>query len=91
MNKKLIKLTEIDLHRIVKESAQKILNEIGDTPRGQFALGAVAARAGHRMFNSKSDRERDYWNNVKMNQLFKMVKLGELRNIKVTGRQNVWT
>ena len=64
MNKKLIKLTEIDLHRIVKESAQKILNEIGDTPRGQFALGAVAARAGHRMFNSKSDRERDYWNNV---------------------------
>ena len=28
MNKKLIKLTESDLHRIVKESVQKILNEV---------------------------------------------------------------
>lgn len=27
MNKKLIRLTESDLHRIVKESVQKILNE----------------------------------------------------------------
>lgn len=44
MNKKLIRLTEQDLHRIVKESVQKILNEIGDTEKGQFALGSVYGR-----------------------------------------------
>lgn len=31
MNKKLIKLTESDLHKIVKESVNKILNEVLDT------------------------------------------------------------
>ena len=44
MNKKLIRLTESDLHNIVKESVNRVLNEIGDTPKGQFALGAVFAR-----------------------------------------------
>jgi hypothetical protein len=33
MNKKLIRLTESDLHRIIKESVGKILKEIGDTPK----------------------------------------------------------
>lgn len=32
MNKKLIRLTESDLHRIVKESVNRILNEIGERP-----------------------------------------------------------
>lgn len=31
-SKKLIRLTEVDLHRIVKESVNKVLNEIDDTP-----------------------------------------------------------
>ena len=44
MNKKLIRLTESDLHRIVKESVNKVLNEIGDTPKGQFMLGAAIGR-----------------------------------------------
>ena len=44
MNKKLIKLTESDLHRIVKESVNKVLNEIGDTTKGQYMLGRLAAR-----------------------------------------------
>lgn len=48
MNKKLIRLTESDLHRIVKESVNKILNEIGDTPQGQYALGRVGERARRR-------------------------------------------
>ena len=34
MNKRLIRLTESDLHRIVKESVQKILKEIVDTVDG---------------------------------------------------------
>ena len=44
MNKKLIRLTESDLHRIVKESVNKVLNEIGDTPYGQYMLGRAYSR-----------------------------------------------
>ena len=44
MNKKLIRLTESDLHRIVKESVNRVLNEIGDTPRGQYMLGRLQGR-----------------------------------------------
>ena len=46
--KKLIRLTEGDLHRIVKESVKRALNEIGDTERGQYALGALAKRKQQR-------------------------------------------
>ena len=45
MNKKMIRLTEGDLHKIVKESVHKIINEIGDTEKGQYALGQVHGRA----------------------------------------------
>jgi hypothetical protein len=44
MNKRLIRLTESDLHRIVKESVNNVLNEIGDTNRGQYMLGRLAGR-----------------------------------------------
>ena len=44
MNKKLIRLTESDLHRIVRESVNKVLNEIGDTQRGQYHLGRATMR-----------------------------------------------
>lgn len=42
---KLIRLTESDLHRIVRESVNKVLNEIGDTHLGQYQLGRTYARA----------------------------------------------
>lgn len=42
--KKIIKLTEVDLHRIVKESVSRILNEIGETEKYQEKLGKLAAR-----------------------------------------------
>lgn len=44
MDKKLIRLTESDLHRIVKESVNRILKEYGNTPEGQRKLGALQAR-----------------------------------------------
>ena len=44
MNKKLIRLTEGDLHKIVKESVNRILNEYGNTSVGQKKLGALQAR-----------------------------------------------
>jgi len=51
VNKKLIRLTEQDLHRIVKESVHKIINEIGDTEKGQDALGQIYGRAIRRAQN----------------------------------------
>ena len=48
MNKKLIGLTESDLHKIVKESVNKIINEIGDTEKGQDALAQARGRADKR-------------------------------------------
>jgi len=41
---KLIRLTESDLHRIVKESVNRILNEVGETLVGQDLLGGLAGR-----------------------------------------------
>ena len=52
MNKKLIRLTESDLHRIVKESVNRVLNEIGDTNRGQYMLGRLAGRKYANNYNT---------------------------------------
>lgn len=65
--KKLFKLTESDLRNIIKESVNKIINEIGDTPNGQRALGAVAARSIHRHYDALGDDDpesAEYWDNV---------------------------
>ena len=53
MGKQIIRLTESDLHRIVKESVNNILKEIGDTPRGQYALGQVSQRANTDSLNAE--------------------------------------
>ena len=42
--KQIIKLTESDLHKIVKESVNKVLNEVGNTKRGQYMLGRLRNR-----------------------------------------------
>lgn len=44
MRKNIIRLTESQLHSIIKESVKNVLNEIGDTIDGQIALGALSAR-----------------------------------------------
>lgn len=46
--KNTIRLTESELKQIISESVKKIIKEIGDTPRGQFALGALKGRAAAR-------------------------------------------
>ena len=45
--KRLIRLTESDLHRIVEESVNAILNEVGETDGGQETLGRLAARKAY--------------------------------------------
>ena len=42
--KQRIRLTESQLNRVIKESVRSILNEIGDTPRGQYFLGRLSSR-----------------------------------------------
>lgn len=44
MKQQLIRLTESDLHRIVKEAVNTILNEVGETDKGQYLLGRLAGR-----------------------------------------------
>lgn len=43
-NKKVIKLSEAQLHRVIKESVKKILRESGDTNRGQYMKGRKVGR-----------------------------------------------
>jgi hypothetical protein len=44
MKKKVIRMTESDLHNIVIECANRLLNEVGDTARGMELLGRLAAK-----------------------------------------------
>lgn len=39
-----IKLTEAELKQVVKEAAMKLINEIGDTPKGRRALARLSGR-----------------------------------------------
>ena len=64
MNKKLIRLTESDLHRIVKESVNKIINEIGDSPKGQHMLGRLH---GKYAAQDKWGKAGNVWNYVRDN------------------------
>ena len=55
------------LDEAIDKAMNKVLNEIGDTPRGQFALGAVAGRAEGRM----SYHNDKYVNPEQYSKLFK--------------------
>lgn len=57
--KKIIRLTKSDLHRLIIESTKRVLNEIGDTQRGQFMLGRLSSRK-----NKGDDFERRMGHNV---------------------------
>ena len=46
MNKRLVRLTESDLHRIVKGYVKKIISEAMDTAPGQFQGGRLAYKKG---------------------------------------------
>lgn len=56
--KKRIRITESELHNIVKKCVNEALNEIGDTERGQYALGCVQARNDLRMQQNKGNSQQ---------------------------------
>jgi hypothetical protein len=64
-------LNESKLRRIVSESIDKVLNEVGDTPKGQRKLGALHARKHLRdddyetIFTKKSKNLYDYIKNAR--------------------------
>ena len=70
--KKIISLTESDIHYIVKNSICKILNGIGNTPKGQFMLGRLKYKNGDRQYyydNVITPEEiDDYAENARLNQ-----------------------
>lgn len=51
-------LTESDLHTLVMESVKRIINEIGDTPKGQYMLGRLDGRYIKRMHDAEDEEER---------------------------------
>lgn len=65
--KRRIRLTEGDLHRVIKESVKKVINEIGDTRSGQELLGQLALRKNK---NQQFGKEKEIYNYAKKN--FKM-------------------
>lgn len=72
MNKKLIRLTEGDLHRIVKESVERILKEQqigGSSEPGyefDFETGQVKRNQGGAFGGSELDKARDYERYLKL-------------------------
>lgn len=52
-------LSESDIMKLVKEAASRVLNEIGETPRGQYRLGRLDGRYIKRMMDSGDEEEKD--------------------------------
>ena len=54
------RINESQLREIVKESVKKVLNELGDTPQGQAALGALQQRRTTQGNFNQADNVRNY-------------------------------
>ena len=62
MKKNIVRLSENRLRQIISESVNEVLNEIGDTEKGCYALSAVQGRAMKRSHNAKKNGdEKEYW------------------------------
>lgn len=46
--RQIYRITESDLHRIIAESVNMVLNEVGETEDGQYLLGRLAGRKASR-------------------------------------------
>ena len=57
MDKKVIKINEAKIREIISEAVKTALNEIGDTEKGQYALGALMRRYRHDSEKHKKNPE----------------------------------
>ncbi len=62
MNKKLIRLTESDLHRIVKEATNRVISELFDTQKGKDMQNRLAQRYDNKADISRRDACMNYNN-----------------------------
>ena len=56
-----MKVTESELKDIVKEAAIKLIKEYGDTPKGQYNLGKLAARQRYRDNDTHKAARTEYY------------------------------
>ncbi|MGM9769040.1 MAG: hypothetical protein ACI3Z0_11405 [Candidatus Cryptobacteroides sp.] len=66
-SKKLLKqrITESKLKKSIGKSIRKVLNELGDTPRGQYAVSAVAGRAKARAIKASENGDKtEFWKQI---------------------------
>ena len=68
MNKKLIRLTESDLHRIIKESVNEVLNELGDSDRIHNYLGTISGYYEAQGNRDKANRAFNLSNRLQKNR-----------------------
>ena len=59
-----VRLTESDIHRIVKEAVNRVLNEVGTTGGYQRKLGALQAR---KVLNADGETSDELFNNQAKN------------------------
>lgn len=64
-------LSESDIMKMVKEAASRVLNEIGDTPKGQYMLGRLDGRYSKRLRHGSHDYEEELRNLEKANSISK--------------------
>lgn len=57
--KKIIRLTESDLHKIIEGAVKRTINEIGDTKKGRDALSQVAGRATAKTMCAKNKKDAE--------------------------------
>ena len=57
-NRNVVRLSESQLKAMIAESVREVLNEIGDTTKGQFALGALDGRSYQRYLNHLYDYDK---------------------------------
>ena len=60
MGRKILRLTESDLHNLISEAVTMALNEIGDTSRGQFMLARLYQKQEDEGDKKKSDETYEY-------------------------------
>ena len=46
--RQIVILNEAQFQKVIAESVKKVINEIGDTPKGQYMLGRLAGRKAYR-------------------------------------------
>ena len=83
--KKTIKLNESELKRMIAESVKKSINEVGDTPKGQYMLGRAAARNRARGYaqwhNGDGDKGIKYGNRAEKLGQHAMSKLKDDKDV----------